>query len=383
MGGDFSDAPWNRQDDSEVETSRDTSSLDSAMSRNVSQSVDSEEEAPPDFNWTQKVGTSAMKTMTAVRGYVKSVLDAVDREKMKRLKEKEMRAQTRGLEDEHKSEQDRHEKEEPPDEHPHIDRSRNVPPNVEEEDHPEFNWSRNVPPRVEEDEHPEFDWNRNAPSIVELEKHSTFDWNRNVPPSFDEILFPVHLLRTSSGFNDSVLSGASDSPDDHSNLESSPRAPIKFMILPNDDEMQDLHQGSPEGAPNLEPPMDCRNEKTDADSDEVEKDIDTLQWVAPDFTAIPKVLDARIEQLDTDNALRSTIIKRGPEWQWQQSDLLTETSTTNWSLDDMEKAKKSAIDLLDAISCSGALPIECSEVHVVIGLSHCFENDLMYVNCSV
>jgi len=159
---------------------------------------------------------------------------------------------------------------------------------------------------------------------------------------------------------------------------------VALPEVSNDNEVQELHQGSFVAADNLEPPKYRSKGEKETVSNPVEKSVDALQRVAPDFTVIPKVLDARMEQLDTDNALRSTIIKTGPEWQWQQSNLLlTETSTTTWSSDNMETAKKSAIDLLDAISRSGTLPIECSELHVVIGLSHCFENDLMYVNCSV
>jgi hypothetical protein len=32
---------------------------------------------------------------------------------------------------------------------------------------------------------------------------------------------------------------------------------------------------------------------------------------------------------------------------------------------------------LDAISRSGTLPIACAELHIVVAVSHCFDNDLM------
>jgi len=90
-----------------------------------------------------------------------------------------------------------------------------------------------------------------------------------------------------------------------------------------------------------------------------------------------------LEQFDTDNALRSTIIKTSQDWSWEQRDLLsTEFTKKKWQSEKIERAKKSAFDLLDAISRSGTLPIKCSEVHIVIGISHCFENDIMYVYCS-
>jgi len=50
-------------------------------------------------------------------------------------------------------------------------------------------------------------------------------------------------------------------------------------------------------------------------------------------------------------------------------------------LQDMEIEKNSAFDLLDAISRGGMLAIEYSELHVV-GFSHSFENDVMYVERS-
>lgn len=97
-----------------------------------------------------------------------------------------------------------------------------------------------------------------------------------------------------------------------------------------------------------------------------------------DFTIIPKVLDAKLEKYDPDNALRSTIIKTGVSWtRMRQENLLTAVKTSLLTSSMVEDEKKKAFDLLDAISRSGVLPIACSELHVVICLSHCFENDLM------
>ena len=44
---------------------------------------------------------------------------------------------------------------------------------------------------------------------------------------------------------------------------------------------------------------------------------------------------------------------------------------------DINSEKKKSFDLLDALSRSGSLPIDCAELHVVIALSHCFDNDVM------
>ena len=97
-----------------------------------------------------------------------------------------------------------------------------------------------------------------------------------------------------------------------------------------------------------------------------------------DFTTIPKILDAKLEKYDSDNALRSTIIKAGLNWtRMRQENLLTPASSSRLGASAIEAEKKKAFDLLDAISRSGTLPIESTELHVVIAVSHCFENDVM------
>jgi hypothetical protein len=45
--------------------------------------------------------------------------------------------------------------------------------------------------------------------------------------------------------------------------------------------------------------------------------------------------------------------------------------------DDAETEKTKAMDLLTAISRSGSLPIDASELHIVIAVTHCFENQIM------
>jgi hypothetical protein len=97
-----------------------------------------------------------------------------------------------------------------------------------------------------------------------------------------------------------------------------------------------------------------------------------------DFTTIPKILDAKLERFDTDDALRSTIIKASRNWtRLRQENLLTPVSSEGLSASEIGTEKRKAFDLLDAISRSGTLPIDCAELHVVVALSHCFENDVM------
>jgi len=97
-----------------------------------------------------------------------------------------------------------------------------------------------------------------------------------------------------------------------------------------------------------------------------------------DFTAIPRILDNKMEKLDSDNSIQSTIIKTGRTWtRKRQQNLLTPPNTSQLFAKQIDDEKKKAFDLLDAVSRSGVLPIEFSELHVVVAVSHCFENDLM------
>lgn len=97
-----------------------------------------------------------------------------------------------------------------------------------------------------------------------------------------------------------------------------------------------------------------------------------------DFTSIPKMLDAKIEHLDTDSALRSTIIRASPSWlRLRQPNLLSPVASTALSAGDIDAEVKKALDMLEAISRCGTLPIHCAELHVVVGLSHTFDNDVL------
>ena len=97
-----------------------------------------------------------------------------------------------------------------------------------------------------------------------------------------------------------------------------------------------------------------------------------------DFTLIPKVLDTKLEQYDTDHSLHSIILKSGDDWtRTRQMNFLTSPETTCLRCDDIRNEKIKAYALLDALSRSGTLPIANSELHVFVAVSHCFENDVM------
>merc|ERR1712038_1246169 len=101
-----------------------------------------------------------------------------------------------------------------------------------------------------------------------------------------------------------------------------------------------------------------------------------------DFTKVPSTLDMKFEKLDTDSALRPTIINVGEEWQKKSLKSLRgkPVEKSLWSKEQDEE-KTRCYDLLDALSCSGSLEINCASLHVVIAATHCF--DLSIVNTIV
>jgi hypothetical protein len=97
-----------------------------------------------------------------------------------------------------------------------------------------------------------------------------------------------------------------------------------------------------------------------------------------DFTMIPKKLDSTFEKFDSDNALHATKIKLGDGWRrMRQANLLVTAAESTLESEDQKTEKQKAFDLLDALSRSGSLPIACAELHVVLGVTHCFEKTVM------
>jgi hypothetical protein len=99
---------------------------------------------------------------------------------------------------------------------------------------------------------------------------------------------------------------------------------------------------------------------------------------ALDFTAIPRFLDSAIEKYDKDNALRSTTIKTGEQWtRCRQENLLTKPQITLLSPEGIRTEKDKAYDLLDALSRSGSIAMQYSELHVIVCVTHRFEKSVM------
>jgi hypothetical protein len=97
-----------------------------------------------------------------------------------------------------------------------------------------------------------------------------------------------------------------------------------------------------------------------------------------DYTRLPAELDRRFESLDTDGALRATIINPGEPWtRTAQKGLLSAPATSVLAAAEQKTEKHRAFDLLDALTKSGALPIDDASLHVVLAATHCFDRTLL------
>lgn len=97
-----------------------------------------------------------------------------------------------------------------------------------------------------------------------------------------------------------------------------------------------------------------------------------------DITSIPTLIDQRLEDLQTRGVVRPVIINVGSSWQkLSQKALLASPTSSTLGSDEQKKEKDAAFDLLDALTKSGALPLENASLHVVVAASHCFDQSLL------
>mmetsp|Transcript_3485 Transcript_3485/g.6127 ORF Transcript_3485/g.6127 Transcript_3485/m.6127 type:complete len:922 (+) Transcript_3485:251-3016(+) len=99
-----------------------------------------------------------------------------------------------------------------------------------------------------------------------------------------------------------------------------------------------------------------------------------------DYTQLPSLMDAKFEALDTKAQLRPTKIKVGDTVTLESYDspwMTRSKSTVRLSADDLRDKKNMAMDLLDAISRSGELPLIQTQLHIVIASTHCFDSTIL------
>merc|ERR1712060_802761 len=81
--------------------------------------------------------------------------------------------------------------------------------------------------------------------------------------------------------------------------------------------------------------------------------------------------------LDVDSALRPTIISPSDAWTKRaQKALLASPSESTLRSEDQKREKDAAFDLLDALTKSGALPVDCASLHIVVAATHCFDKSV-------
>jgi hypothetical protein len=131
------------------------------------------------------------------------------------------------------------------------------------------------------------------------------------------------------------------------------------------------------GAPVVTPsaPRQHQQESTSANQSNQVNEFD--QSESADITSIPSKLDAALGNL-ADASVRPTIINVGSTWtRKSQASLLSSPVDETLYSDSQDKERDKAYDLLDALTRSGSLPFDDAELHVVIGLTHCFDQSLM------
>jgi len=100
--------------------------------------------------------------------------------------------------------------------------------------------------------------------------------------------------------------------------------------------------------------------------------------VSRDLTKVPTALDAAYEKYDSDSSLRASIITASGPWvKRSQASLLSKPSERTLEGEEQGRCKSAAFDLLDALTRSGALPMEHAALHVIMGATHRFEESLM------
>ena len=97
-----------------------------------------------------------------------------------------------------------------------------------------------------------------------------------------------------------------------------------------------------------------------------------------DYTKLPALLNQQFDRLDIDNAIRPTKIKTGDVWTLSRQDgLLSDAVTSTLDEDSQHKERNAAYDLLDALTRSGVLSVDCAQFHVIVAATHFFGKNLM------
>ena len=97
-----------------------------------------------------------------------------------------------------------------------------------------------------------------------------------------------------------------------------------------------------------------------------------------DFTEIPGQLDANFDRYGGGCSLRAAIISPSSEWtRTSKPSILSSAVEKRLGEKDIKIERDSTMQLLDALTRSGAISVSNAEVHVIVAATHSFANTLI------
>ena len=93
-----------------------------------------------------------------------------------------------------------------------------------------------------------------------------------------------------------------------------------------------------------------------------------------DFTQVPRNIESRLANY---KSVRPTIFKTDTEWCFTQKTLLRDESTRKVTLEAQAELKSSCLNILDALSMSGSLPLSDCSLHAVVPFSQFFSKTII------
>lgn len=132
---------------------------------------------------------------------------------------------------------------------------------------------------------------------------------------------------------------------------------------------------------NAEKPQASKDEpegEDDEPSEEKKPAKKSKAFDETDVTTFPVELNSKLEALDLDAAVHSTILKCGPTWsKSEQKGLLSSPVKREVDMEAAQVEKNKAFDLLDALSRSGGIALCAADLHVIIAGTHTFTRSLI------
>eukprot|EP01060_Flectonema_neradi_P006586 TRINITY_DN1445_c0_g2_i4.p1 TRINITY_DN1445_c0_g2~~TRINITY_DN1445_c0_g2_i4.p1 ORF type:complete len:891 (+),score=195.21 TRINITY_DN1445_c0_g2_i4:43-2673(+) len=160
------------------------------------------------------------------------------------------------------------------------------------------------------------------------------------PPSYESVVMETAALHASADYDD---------------------AEGKHPSRSSSDLTADAHSQKQEKEPS-----------TVADSQKASKPSTVSTPAVDDFTAVPFRLESNMIRLDPSQSMKPSKIQLS-NWKKHSRDLFGSDSTTLLQKSDLKKETDGAFDLLDSLTKTADLPLEDTEVHVFLTVTHAFD----------